>query len=213
MKKVGKIILKFVEFLIILYVVIISTVLLCRNKYGYTQFGDKTIVTMGQKDTKYLEEFDKKDLIVLKSVEFDETKVGEEVYYYAIENEKYVIKKGKISDKSGEASDAIYTIEQSETKEISNDKVLGKLDKVYSNLGQILFFLSSRIGFLIFVLLPILVLFIYEIYDFIMEIKYEKVKPTKSNSDKNKKDTKNNKSTKKDIKNNKDKKNEEIETL
>ena len=213
MKKVGKIILKFVEFLIILYVVIISTVLLCRNKYGYTQFGDKTIVTMGQKDTKYLEEFDKKDLIVLKSVEFDETKVGEEVYYYAIENEKYVIKKGKISDKSGEASDAIYKIEQSETKEISNDKVLGKLDKVYSNLGQILFFLSSRIGFLIFVLLPILVLFIYEIYDFIMEIKYEKVKPTKSNSDKNKKDTKNNKSTKKDIKNNKDKKNEEIETL
>ena len=213
MKKVGKIILKFVEFLIILYVVIISTVLLCRNKYGYTQFGDKTIVTMGQKDTKYLEEFDKKDLIVLKSVEFDETKVGEEVYYYAIENENYIIKKGKISDKSGEASNAIYSIEQSDTKDVSNDKVLGKLDKVYSNLGQILFFLSSRIGFLIFVLLPILVLFIYEIYDFIMEIKYEKVKPTKSNSDKNKKDTKNNKSTKKDIKNNKDKKNEEIETL
>ena len=37
---------------------------------------------------------------------------------------------------------------------------------------------------------------LFIIYDFIMEIKYEKVKPTKSNSDKNKKDTKNNKSTK-----------------
>lgn len=208
MKKVGKIILKSVEVLIILYVIMISTVLLCRNKYGYTQFGDKTIVTMGQKDTKYLKEFDKKDLIVLKSVDFDETKVGEEVYYYAIENENYVIKKGKISDKSGEASNAIYTIEQSDTKDVSNDKVLGKLDKVYSNLGQVLFFLSSRIGFLIFVLLPILVLFIYEIYDFIMEIKFEKVTPTKSNS--NKKNTKNNKSVRK---NTKEKKNEEIETL
>lgn len=208
MKKVGKIILKSVEVLIILYVIMISTVLLCRNKYGYTQFGDKTIVTMGQKDTKYLKEFDKKDLIVLKSVDFDETKVGEEVYYYAIENENYIIKKGKISDKSGEASNAIYTIEQSDTKDVSNDKVLGKLDKVYSNLGQVLFFLSSRIGFLIFVLLPILVLFIYEIYDFIMEIKFEKVTPTKSNS--NKKDTKNNKSVRK---NTKEKKNEEIETL
>ena len=91
MKKLGNIILKVIEFAIILYVILISTVLLCRNKYGYTQFGDKTIVTMGQKDTKYLEKFDKKDLIVLKSVDFDETKVGEEVYYYAIENEKYLI--------------------------------------------------------------------------------------------------------------------------
>ena len=57
MKQIGKIILKVIEFVIILYVVLISTVLLCRNKYGYTQFGDRTIVTMGQKDTRYLKEF------------------------------------------------------------------------------------------------------------------------------------------------------------
>ena len=202
MKQIGKIILKVIEFVIILYVVLISTVLLCRNKYGYTQFGDRTIVTMGQKDTRYLKEFGKKDLIVLKSDDIEDTKVGEEIYYYAVKNEKYVIKKGTISDKSGESSDAIYTIAEAETKEISNDKVLGKLDKVYHNVGQVLFFLSSRIGFLIFVLLPILVLFIYEIYDFVMNIKYEKVEPEVTTKPKKTEKTAN-----------KEKKNEEIETL
>ena len=152
---------------------------------------------MGQKDTRYLKEFGKKDLIVLKSEDFEDTKVGEEIYYYAVENEKYVIKTGTISDKSGEASDAIYTIAEAETKEINSDKVLGKLDKVYHNVGQVLFFLSSRIGFLI------LVLFIYEIYDFVMNIKYEKVEPEKT--------TKKDKKTEK--KDNKENKNEEIETL
>ena len=189
MKKLGKIILKVIEFAIILYVILISTVLLCRNKYGYTQFGERTIVTMGQKDTKYLTEFDNKDLIVFQTVDFDEASIGDEIYYYAIENEKYVIKKGTISDKSGEASDAIYTIKEAETKEISNDKVLGKLDKVYNDIGQLLFFLSSRIGFLIFVLLPILVLLIYEIYDFVMDLKYEKVEKEKPKKQKKSKKT------------------------
>lgn len=180
MKKIGKIILKVIEVIIILYVILISTVLLCRNKFGYTQFGEKTIVTMGQKDTKYLEGFDKKDLLVFKEVDFEDTKIGDEIYYYAVKNDQYIILKGTITNKTGEYKDAVYSIKEAKTKEISDEKVLGKLDKTYNNVGQILFFLSSRIGFLIFVLLPILVLFIYEIYDFIMDLKYEKVEPVKS---------------------------------
>ena len=180
MKKIGKIILKVIEVIIILYVILISTVLLCRNKFGYTQFGEKTIVTMGQKDTKYLEGFDKKDLLVFKEVDFEDTKIGDEIYYYAVKNDQYIILKGTITNKTGEYKDAVYSIKEAKTKEISDEKVLGKLDKTYADVGQILFFLSSRIGFLIFVLLPILVLFIYEIYDFIMDLKYEKVEPVKS---------------------------------
>ena len=180
MKKIGKIILKVIEVIIILYVILMSTVLLCRNKFGYTQFGEKTIVTMGHKDTKYLEGFDKKDLLVFKEVDFEDTKIGDEIYYYAVKNDQYIILKGTITNKTGEYKDAVYSIKEAKTKEISDEKVLGKLDKTYNNVGQILFFLSSRIGFLIFVLLPILVLFIYEIYDFIMDLKYEKVEPVKS---------------------------------
>ena len=179
MKKIGKIILKILEIAIIIYVILISTVLLCRNKFGYTQFGEHTIVTMGQKATKYLTNFDKKDLLVFDSIDVSDVKVGTEVYYYAVENEKYVIKYGKILEKTGETSDALYKIEGNGEKDISNEKVIGTLEKTYGGIGQILFFLSSRIGFLIFVLLPILVLFIYEIYDFVMDLKYEKVEPTK----------------------------------
>lgn len=188
MKKLGKIILKILEIAIIIYVILISTVLLCRNKFGYTQFGEHTIVTMGGKDTKYLTNFDKKDLLVFDSIDVSDVKVGTEVYYYAVENEKYVIKYGKILEKTGETSDALYKIEGNGEKDISNEKVIGTLEETYGGIGQILSFLSSRIGFLIFVLLPILVLFIYEIYDFVMDLKYEKVEPVKK-KEKTKKDS------------------------
>ena len=75
------------------------------------------------------------------------------------------------------------TIDENETKfvmngdyPISSEYVIGKAktSKVYSNLGTILSILESRIGFLFLIIFPILVLFIYEIYIVIKELKSPK---------------------------------------
>ena len=56
---------------------------------------------------------------------------------------------------------------------ISSEYVIGKssTSKSYSNLGSILSVLESRYGFLFIVIFPILILFIYEIYAAIKELK------------------------------------------
>ena len=50
-------------------------------------------------------------------------------------------------------------------------------------MGKVLDVLESRFGFLFFVLLPIMIVFIYQVYQFIIVLKYDEVeedKPKKS---------------------------------
>lgn len=173
MKKVFKIFLRIVEVVVIAYVILMSTCLLCRNKYGYTQFGEKTLISIGNKDTKDLKEFPKNSLVVFEEVDTDDIKVGDSVYYYAVKNEKYIITKGKVLEIQGEASDTLYKFEENQDVAVAGSKVIGTSDETYDTLGGIKLFLESRIGFLIFVLLPILLLFIYEIYDLVVTVKYD----------------------------------------
>ena len=51
--------------------------------------------------------------------------------------------------------------------------MIGKTEtaKKYAGLGQVLSVLESRFGFLILVILPTLILFLYELYRVIIEIK------------------------------------------
>ena len=43
------------EVLIIIFVIVITSCILCRNKYGYTQFGDYTVVTVDKVIAKHLD--------------------------------------------------------------------------------------------------------------------------------------------------------------
>ena len=56
---------------------------------------------------------------------------------------------------------------------LSSEYVIGKTktSKTYHKLGSILAVLESRIGFLFLIIFPILIVFIYEIYAVIKEIK------------------------------------------
>lgn len=176
--------MRVVEIIVIAYVIIMSTCLLCRNKYGYTQFDTKTLISIGNKDTKYLKEFSKNSLILFEEKDIEDIKVGDKVYYYSVENEKYVIRKGKVIDTKGEASSTLYKFEETPDVAVSSDKVIGSYKNAYKNLGGVKLFLESRVGFLIFVLLPILLLFIYEIYDLVVTVKYEDTDDKKKNNKK-----------------------------
>ena len=58
---------------------------------------------------------------------------------------------------------------------IAHTRVLGKYSTTYANLGTVLDVLESRVGFLFLVLLPIMIVFIYQVYEFIMILRYEDV--------------------------------------
>ena len=67
---------------------------------------------------------------------------------------------------------ALYTIDDQYNSTVHSDKVIGKYTSKYHKLGNYFSFLQSRVGFLFFVLLPIMVVFIYQIYDFTIILKY-----------------------------------------
>jgi len=173
MKKVGKVLLTVLEVLMIIYVIFITTCLLCKNKYGYTQFGNKTFIAINDDNSAELVDFDSGDLIIVKDVKFNAVNTGDELYYYDTANNTYVIRKGIVSEKTGDSYSAVYEIDGNS---VSKERIIGKLTKSYGALGLILNVLESRIGFLLLVLLPIFILFIYQVYRMIVLVKYEDTK-------------------------------------
>lgn len=174
MKKLGKILGAILETIIIIYVVLITTCLLCKNKYGYTKFGQETLITISDKNSAEFSDFKNGDLVILKDVKYDEISENTEIYYYDVANDEYVIKRGKVQEKSGENGAAIYTL--NEEKTINQTQVAGVYsNKKYSSLGKALDVLESRIGFLLIVILPIFVLFIYQVYKMIILLKFGNV--------------------------------------
>lgn len=171
MKKMGKILITILEVFIIIYVIIITACLLNQNKYGYTVFGNKTLVTINDDNSAELTSFRDGDLIVLASTAYNNVEIGDTLYYYDTINETYVIKSSIVKEKSGDDDSAIYIMENS--KSVAEERIVGVYeDQKYSNLGSLLDVLESRLGFLLIVILPIFVLFIYQVYKMIVLLKF-----------------------------------------
>ena len=169
-----------VEFIIIVYVIVLTCFLLCRNKYGYTQFGDYTFTNIDLFAEKNIDNTKKGDLLVVKNS--NDINEGDLIYYYAVYNDDYIIKSSPVMSIKNDDYSYLYTVDDSGPTSIVGTRVLGKYSHIYHNLGSILNFLESRIGFLFCVLLPILIVFIYHVYEFIMIVRYEKVELTMNSS-------------------------------
>ena len=67
---------------------------------------------------------------------------------------------------------ALYKLDDDDESTIATTRVIGKYSTIYNNIGGILDILESRLGFLLLVILPILLIFMYQIYALIIVIKY-----------------------------------------
>ena len=172
MKRVLKWCWTIIEVLIIVYVIFITSCILCRNKYGYTQYDKYVFVTVNEDNVKHLKSYDIGDLIIIKNQKFGIDK-GDVIYYYYPLDERYLIKSDVVSSKMEDDYSALYTLNDEDATTIASNRVLGKYTSVYKGMGSVLDFLVGRVGFLLFVLLPIMVVFIYRIYDLVVVSKYE----------------------------------------
>ncbi len=174
-----------VEVIIIIYVICMTAFLLCKNKYGFTQIGDMTYITINEHLQSYLPETKENDLLMVKQNNKD-INVGDKIYYYAVENNEYVIKTAHVKEIVISEDDmALYQLDDEAKTTIATTRVIGKYSAIYHNIGGVLDVLQSRIGFLLLVILPILLIFMYQIYALIIVIKYgEEELQEKSSSDK-----------------------------
>lgn len=174
LKKILKWVWEVVEVVIIAYVIFMTSCILCRNKYGYTEFFDKyTFVSVTEDTQKLLPTHNPGDLLIIKSQQFN-INPGDLIYYYVTVNEKYVVKSGVVASKTEDDVSALYVLTDGKTS-VSSIRVLGKYVSEKPGWGSVFDLLLSRVGFLFLVLLPILIVFIYQVYQLVVVAKYEVV--------------------------------------
>ncbi len=161
--------------LLIPYIIIAITLtvfLLHYNKYGITEIGGKTLINLT--DDSLSPTYKKGDLLVVKNTEKDQIKNNDYVFFYQKDTEKntVVINLGRVIS-TRKVTDTETTFKLEGDVDYSSEYVIGTRNntKVYESLGTILSILESRWVFLIFIIVPILFLFLYEIYEFVLEIK------------------------------------------
>ena len=182
MKKVLKHIWNVLQVLIIIYVILITAFIFCENKYGFTQFGSYTFNNVDSIGEKNINNVKDGDLLVIKSD--SNIKKGDTVYYYAAYKEKYIIVSNVVTSINKDGKNKNYSVGKENKAIISDTKVIGKDVSIYHNIGKVLSVLESRTGFIFLVLLPIMIVFIYQLYQFLLLIRADKLKDLGINEDK-----------------------------
>lgn len=170
MKKFLKVLSRILLIPYIVIVVIVTACLLCYNEFHVTEFGDYSLIII---DDKSLEPtFSKGDLVVVKKNDPADIKIGDGVFFYDTYEQQVNINLGSVVGKK-KVTDSEYTFTMNGEYEFSSQYVVGKAtdSKIYHGLGSVLSVLESRWVFLLVIILPVLLIFIYEIYAFVLEVK------------------------------------------
>lgn len=162
---------KFLSLLFIIYVIIAIFVTICLlsyNRFKITEFGDKSLLIIS--DDQMAPNFKKGDLVIADK----KSKVitGRRAFFYTTSDRKVEIKLATVEAiEEVTNSEKTYTLEGG--TEISSEYLIGTEDgvEIIPTVGQILMVLESKWGFLFLIVMPSLILFIYQISVVISEIK------------------------------------------
>jgi len=167
LETVKKVFFSIVIFVYFAFALIMTMLLLNFNDYGVTKFGQTSLIILREKVSS--NEYKQGDLVLVEETELKDIKVGETIFTYRADSKgKVHIDFGKVG-KVYEEEDAI-SLENGNN--YSMEFVAGRPTKIYNNLGTYLSIIESQWGFLFIVLVPCILLFIYQVYALIVEIKY-----------------------------------------
>ncbi|MDO4377014.1 MAG: hypothetical protein Q4C38_02615 [bacterium] len=170
MKKVLKIIGIVLAVIYCIVAITLTVFLLNYNDYNITVLGDKTLIIVRDNDLE--PDYRKGDLVVVTKNPNRDIVAGDKIFFYDGTSEKVTVNLGSVIKKVN-VTKKETTFTMNGEYSLSSEYVIGKTktSHTYHNLGGILAFLESRMGFLFLIIFPILVLFIYEIFMVIKEIK------------------------------------------
>jgi hypothetical protein len=186
LKKLFQFMWDLVEVLIIIYVIFVTTCILSKNRYGYTNIFGYTLVSVHQEDEAYIKDSKAGNLLVVKND--GNVNKNQYVYYYYADvsdpnNEKYVVRGAFVTDTIKGDGGELYSLKDKEDPKISKARVLGNYSNQYAVIGGVLEFLETRLGFLFCVLLPIMIVFVYQIYEFVVILNYDKADKIRKNEE------------------------------
>lgn len=168
MKNILKVILGIIGVCYLAVIIVVTACLLCYNDYKVTEMLGYSFIIIDENSEKYNDG----DLVLFRQGEMDKVEQNDEIFFYEVTNGIPSIHYGTVTEVLPINEDErTFTI--NDNHDISSDSLIGKTEtaRVYPQIGKILSILESRFGFLILVILPTLLLFLYELYRVMIEIK------------------------------------------
>lgn len=157
-----KIIFRVIICVYLLIAIMVTIFLLNYDEHRATKLGKNTLVNV----ERNVGNLSKYDLVIAKKQKgFNE---GDEIYYFEKVNGKNIIKTSKIDSLNVKKN----YVNLMNVETVKNKDILSKTSEVKSIavLGGILSFLESKWGYLCFITLPIMLIFVFEIYSISKEI-------------------------------------------
>ena len=113
------------------------------------------------------------DMIFVKKCDTSKLKEGDIVTFHAIINNEYALNTHRINEiiDYGEARGYITKGDNNDVADshaISDNDIVGKYVGKSAFLGGVIGFLSGKVGFLLVIVLPMLLFFVYQVYHLIM---------------------------------------------
>lgn len=149
------------------FVIVMTVLLLNFNDYGVTQFGDTSLIIVNDEISN--ENYKKGDLLIVKKEKMEKLEIGQPIFTYKVDAKGNVsIDLGKIGNLYPE--EEALAFENGST--YSMEFVAGTPQEKHESIGLFLSIVESKWGFLFIVLVPSFLIFVYEVYTLIVEIKY-----------------------------------------
>ena len=163
---IKKVILTIVGVAYFIFALAMTILLLNYNNYGVTQFGNKSLIIINDQIAN--EKYMKGDLVIVNLPKLENMKQGDEMFCYRIDSKGIPsLQIGTIGEVYVEENAISY--ENGET--YSYEFIAGKTEEIHAGVGTFLSVVESKWGFLFIVLVPCFLIFIYELYSLIIEIK------------------------------------------
>lgn len=144
-----------------------TILLLNYNDFGLTQFGDNTFILITNEISN--DEFEKGDLVIVEKRGLDKYNVGDTLFAYRIDSKRMIHVDQGIVGKVYPSENAL-AFDNGNT--YGEEFIAGVPIKKYEDIGTFLSIVESKWGFLFIVLVPSFLIFLYEVYALIMEVKY-----------------------------------------
>lgn len=172
LKKVGTIAISVVMWIIILLAALYAfTTLATKDDGNVADLAGFTPLTV-QSDSM-APTFREGDLIIIQKCDPATLQTGDVITFHTIVDNQYALNTHRI-DSIAEAAGARSYVTKGDNNAITDDHVISDVDIVgkyvvcLPNLGKVMNFLSSSVGFLVVIVIPMLLFFIYQIYHLII---------------------------------------------
>ena len=170
MKKILKIVFGFLGVVYLAVAVFAIVCLLSKNRFGYPQFGEKTLFVVEDDNTAL--NYRKGDLVVLRKPKNEDIHEKDAIFFYDTDFNKNVIIIGKVT--KAEVINENETTFYVTGKSFSSEYVVGKVDgsKTYHTVGSILNIILSKWGFFLIIIVAFFISFMVVLFEIYAEVKY-----------------------------------------